>query len=110
MDGTLGAWAATALARLEEVFPSSDHTNRSVWRMYLPHARYALEMEGDGSERKKAKLLWKFAMCTCSDRSYNESEQAFVQVMETNNRVLGKEHLDTLNGIADLASTFYNQG
>ncbi|KAF1970199.1 hypothetical protein BU23DRAFT_601125 [Bimuria novae-zelandiae CBS 107.79] len=34
MDGTLGAWAATALARLEEVFPDNDHTNRSVWRMY----------------------------------------------------------------------------
>jgi hypothetical protein len=30
--------------------------------------------------------------------------------METFKRVLGKEHLDTLTSMANLASTFWNQG
>ncbi|KAF2183895.1 kinesin light chain, partial [Zopfia rhizophila CBS 207.26] len=110
VDGTLGVWAATALARLEEVFPDDDHTNRSAWRMYLPHARYALEMEENGSEGEKSGLLWKFAMCTYSDGRYNESEQVFVQVMETRKRVLGEEHPDTLSSMGNLASTYRNQG
>jgi hypothetical protein len=31
------------IARLEEVFPDEDYKNRSLWRLYLPHARYVLE-------------------------------------------------------------------
>jgi Tetratricopeptide repeat len=33
-----------------------------------------------------------------------------VQVMETRKRVLGKEHPDTLTSMANLASTYGNQG
>ncbi|KAK7193328.1 phosphorylase superfamily protein, partial [Paraphaeosphaeria sporulosa] len=109
-EDSLGAWAVAALKRLEEVFPNSDHTNRSVWRMYLPHARYVVDMEVNGSEREKAGLLWKFAMCTYSDGRYNESEQAFAQVMKTRKRVLGEEHPSTLTSMANLASTYRNQG
>jgi citrate lyase synthetase len=36
--------------------------------------------------------------------------QAIVQVMETRKRVLGSEHSDTLTSMANLASTFWNQG
>jgi NB-ARC domain len=35
---------ARAVARLEEVFPDHDYNNnRSLWRAYLPHARYVLD-------------------------------------------------------------------
>jgi hypothetical protein len=33
-----------------------------------------------------------------------------VLVIKTRKRVLGEEHLDTLTSIANLASTFWNQG
>jgi Tetratricopeptide repeat len=33
-----------------------------------------------------------------------------MQVIKTFKRVLGEEHLDTLTSIANLASTFWNQG
>ena len=33
-----------------------------------------------------------------------------VQVMETRKRVLGEEHPDTLNSMANLAATYSNQG
>ncbi|KAF2190064.1 FabD/lysophospholipase-like protein [Zopfia rhizophila CBS 207.26] len=111
MKGSRGEWAAKALERLEEVFPDSDHINRSVWRMYLPHAQYALEFEleedvGNG----KTELLWKFGKCAHSDGRYKEAEKAFAQVMQIRKRVLGEEHLSTLTSMANLASTYRNQG
>ncbi|KAF2176554.1 kinase subdomain-containing protein [Zopfia rhizophila CBS 207.26] len=56
-EGCLEEWAAKALERLENVFPDSEHTNRSVWRMYLPHARYALESELEGVGNGKTELV-----------------------------------------------------
>jgi hypothetical protein len=41
---------------------------------------------------------------------WNEAEKLHVVVMETTKRVLGDEHPDTLSSIANLASTFRNQG
>jgi hypothetical protein len=38
-----------------------------------------------------------------------EAEKLDVQVMETRSIVLGPEHPDTLTGMANLASTFWNQ-
>lgn len=65
------------------MFPDSDHRNRSVWRTYLPHARYALESTSDVDVVfEKMGLLWKFGMCVYSDGRYNEAEKAFTQVME----------------------------
>ena len=108
--GSLGQWTSKALERLEEVFPDSDHTNRSVWRMYLPHARYTLETELEGARNDTTKLLWKFGKCTRSDGRYKEAEMAFTQVMESRKKVLGAEHPDTLRSMRMLASTYRDQG
>jgi tetratricopeptide (TPR) repeat protein len=110
-EGFLRQWTAKALKRLEEVFPDSDYRNRSVWRTYLPHARYALESQLDVDVVfEKTVLLWKFGMCVYRDGRYDEAEKAFTQVMENRKRVLGAEHPDTLTSMANLASTFWNQG
>jgi hypothetical protein len=44
------------------------------------------------------------------DWRWREAEELFVQVMETSLRVRGEEHPDTLTSIANLASTYRNQG
>ena len=49
-------------------------------------------------------------MCLYSDRRLNEAEIVFTEVMETRKKVLGAEHPDTLASMANLASTFRNQG
>jgi tetratricopeptide (TPR) repeat protein len=41
---------------------------------------------------------------------WKEAEELDVQVMEMRKRVLSAEHLDTLTNMANLASTFWNQG
>ncbi|KAH6724975.1 P-loop containing nucleoside triphosphate hydrolase protein, partial [Leptodontidium sp. MPI-SDFR-AT-0119] len=81
------------ITRLEEVFPDEDHKNRSVWRIYLPHARYVLESNLiDKCWGNRINLARKVGMCLYSDGRFNEAEALDVQVMETRKRVLGAEH------------------
>jgi len=110
-EESLAKWTSQAVTRLGEVFPDNDHENRSVWRLYLPHAQYVLEssFNEDGVEEKSV-LLWKFGMCLCSDGRYNEAETPILRAMETRRRVLGPEHPDTLTSMSNLASTYRNQG
>ena len=111
MEGTLAEWATKAVARLNEVFPNNDYKNRSIWRAYLPHARYVLESCLIEDEiRDKGGLLWKFGMCLHSDGRYGEAEKPISQVVETQKRVLDAEHPDMLASIVNLASTYRNQG
>jgi hypothetical protein len=110
-EESLAKWTAQAVTRLGEVFPDDVHENRSVWRLYLPHAQYVLEssFNEDGVEEKSI-LLWKFGMCLYSDGRYNEAETPILRVMETRRRVLGPEHPSTLTSMSNLASTYWNQG
>ncbi|EGZ77168.1 hypothetical protein NEUTE2DRAFT_48528, partial [Neurospora tetrasperma FGSC 2509] len=41
---------------------------------------------------------------------WNVAEKLFVQVMETRKAKLGADHPDTLSSMANLASTYRNQG
>src|SRR5579862_5269146 len=110
-EESLSRWTSKAVARLAETFPDDDHKNRSIWRAYLPHARYVLSsslIKDDVQERTQ--LLWKYSMCLYSDGRYDEAEKSFSQVMETRKRELGGEHPSTLTSMANLASTFWNQG
>ena len=107
----LDQWNQHAIARLLAVFPSPSRGSRSKWRRLLPHAKYALShslLEQEAADRTT--LRWKCAVTLLSDGRYSESEELFVQVVETRKRVLGEEHPDTLKSIGNLASTFWSQG
>jgi tetratricopeptide (TPR) repeat protein len=107
----LTRWTERAIARLEEVFPDDNHQSRSVWRTYLPHARYALGSDLiDKDEENRLNLMWKFGRCLYYDGRWKEAEVSFAQVMETRKRVLGAEHPSTLASMANLASTYRDQG
>lgn len=55
-------------------------------------------------------LVWKCALTRHSDGQYNESEELFMQVMETRKRVPGEEHPSALTSMANLAHTWKSQG
>tara|TARA_R110002003_G_scaffold95_1_gene7240 strand:- start:19322 stop:21166 length:1845 start_codon:yes stop_codon:yes gene_type:complete len=107
----LGQWAAKALQRLAEVFPDNDHKNRSVWRMYLPHARSVLESDfEEGVEEPEMILLWKFGYCMHSDGSYEDAELAQTRFVEIVKRTFGEEHTNTLSSLNNLAMTYNDRG
>jgi len=60
----LAQWTEKAIVWLEEVFPDNDYRNRSVWRTYLPHARFALKSDlVDRDWKKRVGLRWRYGMC-----------------------------------------------
>jgi hypothetical protein len=110
-EGLITQWTKRAISRLEEVFPDHGHKNRSLWRTYLPHARYALLSNlVDKNGKIRMNLTWRFGMCLYSDGRYNEAKVSFIEVAERQKKVLGAEHPDTLTSMANLASTYRNQG
>ncbi|KKA23726.1 kinesin light chain 1, partial [Rasamsonia emersonii CBS 393.64] len=110
MENSLSKWVAKAIVRLDEVFPSNDHTNRDLWRAYLPHALYVVRSDLGDEVPEKLSLLEKLGLCLLSDGRYNDAEMSFVHVTETRKRVLGEEDLSTLVSMANLALTYCNQG
>ncbi|KAL9027364.1 MAG: hypothetical protein Q9196_004100 [Gyalolechia fulgens] len=109
-QGMLAEWTRRAVARLGEVFPDHEHRNRAVWRMYLPHARYALQSNLIAEDDAiRIDLEWKIAMCYYSDGRFDEAETFFREVMEFRTIMLGAEHPDTLKSIVKLALTYHEQ-
>jgi tetratricopeptide (TPR) repeat protein len=99
------------IVRLAEVFPDKDYKNRSVWRTYLPHARYVLESNlVDKDWRSRMDLIWRYGMCLYKDGRWNEAEAAITEVLEIEKRDLGADHPDTLNSMTALAMTYRSQG
>ena len=107
----LAQWTEIVIERLEDVFPDNDHNNRSIWRAYLPHARCVLESRlVDQGQQSRLRLLWRYATCLSADGRWNEAEAAFVEGFEIEKRELGVDHPSTLTSMANLASTYRNQG
>ena len=110
-EGLLAQSTEKALTHLEKIFPDSHHKNRSLWRMYLAHARYVLESDQVSNDVGRwLRLMRRYGTCLDSDGRWNEAELAFHRVLEAEKSALGKGHVDPLGATAWLASTFRKQG
>jgi tetratricopeptide (TPR) repeat protein len=108
----LAGWTKRALSRLADVFPSSDHKNRTIWIAYLPHARHVLALPHPSERNKEVeiKLLSKVGRCLESNGQYVEAEQMHRQTLELTRKMSGLEHPDTLTSMNDLALALSSQG
>jgi len=86
------------------MFPDDNYGNRSKWRRLLQHANYTIK-SGPIKEDNEARagLAWKYAKAIFNDGRYNEAEVYFLEAVQREKMVL-------LNGMANLASTYRNQG
>ncbi|KAH7060960.1 hypothetical protein BKA63DRAFT_528100 [Paraphoma chrysanthemicola] len=109
-EGSLPQWTVKVLKRLDEVFPNDNHTNRSLWRMHLPHARYALRIGLKSVESEKTELLFKFGKCAYSDGRYVDAENAFAKLAQIRNSAFDAKHLSRSQIKGCLASTYRKQG
>ncbi|KAL4974652.1 purine and uridine phosphorylase [Aspergillus desertorum] len=86
-------YISKAANRLSEIFPDNHHTNRQLWREYLPHALSLLsEREVRRQREQYIGYMKNVASCLYSDGRYNGAEELEAQVMETLKQVLGPEH------------------
>ncbi|KAF1931353.1 HET-domain-containing protein [Didymella exigua CBS 183.55] len=99
----LQEWNQHAITQLLQVFPNSDHSNRSKWRRLLPHAQCALSHSGKNDNEERSNLAENCAMALSSDGQDKGAEELHMQVMETRRIVLGREHPSTLASMNNLA-------
>ncbi|KAH6629430.1 kinesin light chain 3 [Boeremia exigua] len=110
VQGRLHECTQRTVTQLLQVFPNSDHSNRSKWRRLLPHAQYALSHSKKDDNQEKTNLAENCAEALVSDGQYNRAEELCMQVMESRRRVLGSEHPDTLISVNNLGSVLESQG
>ncbi|KAE8372277.1 nucleoside phosphorylase domain-containing protein [Aspergillus bertholletiae] len=93
--------------RLSEAFPNNNHTNRKVWREYLPHA-LSLIAEADFQKEKERyiNLIVNTGRCLYSDGRWKEAEELQTEELKICSKVLGLEHPDTLASMNNLAYTW----
>ncbi|KAL4965066.1 purine and uridine phosphorylase [Aspergillus stella-maris] len=102
-NGLFTYWMQRVANQLEKVFPDNDHTKRSLWRDYLPHALALLHDNEFAKEQEDyVNLIQNIADCLSSDGRYFESEKRKI--------VLGAEHPSTLTSMVNLAYTWKSQG
>ncbi|KAL4738216.1 hypothetical protein BDV11DRAFT_216107, partial [Aspergillus similis] len=100
-----------AADRLNAIFPYNDHTNRQVWREYLPHALFLLGETGFHKHQEQyVDCIEKVWTCLDSDGRYSEAEKLQAQVIDIRKQMLGPKHPSTLTSMHNLASTYRNQG
>ncbi|PLB41714.1 violaceus kinesin [Aspergillus candidus] len=97
--------------QFSEVFPNNDHSNRKVWREYLPHAFSIItEAEFQMEQRKYINLIANIGSCLDSDGRWKEAEDLKLQVLQLRKQVLGPEHPETLTSMSNLAIIYQHQG
>jgi tetratricopeptide (TPR) repeat protein/nucleoside phosphorylase len=97
--------------RLSEAFPDDDHTNRKLWREYLPHVLSLIgEIEFQQAQERYVDMLQGIGDSLYSDGRYKAAEELFLRVLTIRKQVLGPKHPVTLISLAEVASTYLSQG
>ncbi|KAL2197093.1 hypothetical protein P885DRAFT_68976 [Corynascus similis CBS 632.67] len=106
-------FAGQALLAVSYCYPSGRYENWGVCSAYLAHAYAVLDSEGTGSrdeEAGKATLLHSVAKFFSYRGQWKDAERLQLEAVKIREEVLGAEHPDTLTSMANLASTYWNQG
>lgn len=95
---------------LLERFPSGLYGTWDQSAGLLPRALAVCEWEGLVSQKPKiSKLLSRVSMYLLIQGRSGEAEKIDVNVLQLRKEVLGKRHPDTIQSMADLATTYYQQ-
>ncbi|RKL04917.1 hypothetical protein BFJ70_g17166 [Fusarium oxysporum] len=90
--------------RLDEVFPSPEHENREIWMRYMAHAQRVVESDEEcEDEEAKSGLLFNVAEALSIQGRYEGAAKLYRETLEAREKVLGKEHPDTLSSMNNLA-------
>jgi tetratricopeptide (TPR) repeat protein len=104
-------WIQRVAENMLNTFPNSHHTNRELWREYLPHALTLVhEKDFVVRERNYLDLTERIADCLLSDGRYQEAEVIYKKIVRINQKKADPQDPSTLTSMVSLASTYWNQG
>ncbi|KAI0547607.1 P-loop containing nucleoside triphosphate hydrolase protein [Xylaria curta] len=111
-DGESEKFKERFINRMAKAFPPGHFENWDTCRKLFPHAEKAIEY---CPKKEESQLEWSLLLLKSSQYAQGQGRYATSEVMarmsyDTSTRVLGLEHPDTLNSMADLASTYWDQG
>ncbi|KAI2483738.1 TPR-12 multi-domain protein [Pyrenophora tritici-repentis] len=109
-NSKLEQWKQQFVSNLREAFPTGDYGNWAACQVLYAHAKAAVgqQPKDELSIAEWATVLYRAAWY--AERRWDDAEKLFVQVMETRKKKLGLDHPSTLTSMANLASTYRNQG
>ncbi|KAI0451044.1 hypothetical protein F5B21DRAFT_393516 [Xylaria acuta] len=108
--GEWETWTTNVVQRLTEVYPFPEYENKETWMKYLPHGQAVLEIDGITGAKGDITLLFNIAASYAMLGKYSKSEQLYRKTLELKEKVLGKEHPDTLESMNNLANVLQYQG
>jgi hypothetical protein len=104
-------YSGKALKIMSDVFPRVRFETWGSCKQYLPHSLKAVAWpEAEGYTRLASKLLGRMGTYYWEQGQSGKAEQLDVQVLELRKDVLGERHPDTILAMANLASTWKQQG
>ncbi|KAI8710369.1 hypothetical protein NCS52_01581900 [Fusarium sp. LHS14.1] len=104
-------WRQVFLRSMSRHFPSGAFETWPTCQLLLPHIESVLEDKPPDEDLQNwARLLTNCAWYMLTTGNYTAAEKLSGKAVETSTKVLGEEHPDTLTSMANLASTFRNQG
>ncbi|KAK5694971.1 hypothetical protein LTR17_024732 [Elasticomyces elasticus] len=110
--GRLESWKSQFISNLDNAFPAGTFDNWAKCQPLFPHTMVALEMKLLEREAilRQASLLHKSGWYTSETGAYSDGAKMAMRSFNSRKRVLGKEHPSTLTSMANLASTYSDQG
>ncbi|KAH8706069.1 hypothetical protein BGW36DRAFT_22327 [Talaromyces proteolyticus] len=107
----LTIWISHTVKRLSEVFPSSAHEHRRVWREYMPHAQFILQDQKLSIDTQdQGDFIQNVAECLYRDGKYHDAGILFQRILRAKGTQLPEDHHDVLHSKVWMASTFREQG
>ncbi|KAI0403999.1 putative kinesin [Xylaria palmicola] len=105
-------WKNEFISRLCAQLPTGEYENWGECRALLPHARLAAVQQPkvEASLREWASVLYKVSWYLLRVGQWHEAQKMAEDAMTVQIKLVGREHKETLNCMANLASTYRNQG
>jgi tetratricopeptide (TPR) repeat protein len=107
-NGRLGHYKDQFVNKLCEAFPTGEYENWTACHALFPHAKAATghKPEGASSLVQWATLLYRAAWYAEGKGSAGEAEVLATQSFKARKKVLGRDHEDTIWGLAMVASAY----
>ncbi|KAF2182136.1 hypothetical protein K469DRAFT_669907 [Zopfia rhizophila CBS 207.26] len=112
LRGELEKWKEKFISIMDQEFPVGEYENWTICQKLFPHVEETLKYRPVNQDylAEWASILFNAAWYADDKGDYVTAEKMNRQALDAYEKALGLEHPSTLSNMANLASTFWNQG